>query len=653
MSAAQHLAVAPLRHAQGEHNGAGTASVLVALARQHAQAGRWQDAAALYQQALQYAPEDAGLYNALGMVRRQQGHLEAAVVCYEAALRRQPQAVALHFNLGNAYQAQGKLAEAVAQYQQGLQLAPAHAEGWCNLGQALASLGDSAAAVALLRRAIQLQPQCAPAWNSLGQALLAQGRLAAAITVMQQALQHCPGSPEMHNTLGVMLLEQGEVARAADHFQAALRLQPDYAEVHTNLGNALRRQGRFAEAIAHHHRVLQLQPTCAAAYHNLGAVLQAQGDLPAALTAYQAALQLSPTSAAAHYNMGTVYQELAELEAALQCYTAAIQLQPAHAKAQWNRALVWLMLGALSPGWQAYEWRGAALGWPVQECRQPRWNGTALAGRSIVVQAEQGLGDEILFASCCPDLLRHAGRVVLTCDARLASLFARSFPTARVREASRQPHSGNDRSPRGDVYSLAGSLARYLRPTLGHFPLHRGYLVPEASRQEHWQTRLAALGPGLRLGIAWRSLASRPTAPYYTQLCQWRPVLRLPGIHWVNLQYDDCETEIATVEQQWGVTIQRWADLDVFTDLDGVAALMGALDLVIAPATMVAQLAASIGTPVWRLSSYAHDEMFLGTDVVPWFPTMRVYRQPAPGDWQTVFTQLATDLLALLARQPA
>ena len=148
------------------------------------------------------------------------------------------------------------------------------------------------------------------------------------------------------------------------------------------------------------------------------------------------------------------------------------------------------------------------------------------------------------------------------------------------------------------------------------------------------------------------SLASRPTAPYYTQLYEWRPVLSVAGIHWVNLRYDDCEAELTAVEQQWGGTIHRWADLDVSRTWTRRRA-DGFLDLVIAPATMVAHVAAGIGTPVWRLSSYAHDEMFLGTEVVPWFPTMRVYRQPTPGDWQTVFTYIAMDITSLRAELPA
>jgi hypothetical protein len=201
------------------------------------------------------------------------------------------------------------------------------------------------------------------------------------------------------------------------------------------------------------------------------------------------------------------------------------------------------------------------------------------------------------------------------------------------------------------VYSLAGSLLRYLRPTLGHFPLHSGYLVPEATQQERWQTRLAALGAGLRIGIAWRSrVQTQRRSRRYTSLSEWQPVLTMPGVHWVNLQYDDCEAELTTVEQQWGVTIHRWADLDIFTDVDGVAALMSALDLVISPATMVGQLAAGIGTPVWRLSSYAHDEMFLGTEVVPWYPTMRVYHQAQLGEWAAVFAQVAADLQQLVVQ---
>ena len=152
-----------------------------------------------------------------------------------------------------------------------------------------------------------------------------------------------------------------------------------------------------------------------------------------------------------------------------------------------------------------------------------------------------------------------------------------------------------------------------MRATLATFPLRPGYLVPDQARVAHWQNRLAALGPGLRVGLSWRSRASRPVAPYYTQLSQWGAVLSLPGIHWINVQYDDYAAELETVAQQWGVRIQHWPDLDTLADLDGVAALMAAVDVVIAPDTTVAQLASGLGVPVWRLTICAADEMGLGT----------------------------------------
>ena len=205
--------------------------------------------------------------------------------------------------------------------------------------------------------------------------------------------------------------------------------------------------------------------------------------------------------------------------------------------------------------------------WPY-----PRWQGESLSGRTILVHSEQGVGDELLFATCLPDLLAQAGHVVVECDARLVDLFSRSFPTATIYGAT----LGRRTSPPIDVYCPIGSLPRYTRATLAAFPLRPGYLVPDRARVAHWQNRLAALGPGLRVGLSWRSRASRPVAPYYTQLSQWGAVLSLPGIHWINVQYDDYGAELETVAQQWGVRIQHWPDLDTLADLDGVAALMAA-----------------------------------------------------------------------------
>jgi hypothetical protein len=244
-------------------------------------------------------------------------------------------------------------------------------------------------------------------------------------------------------------------------------------------------------------------------------------------------------------------------------------------------------------------------------------------------------------------VLRLAAQVIVQCDPRLVPLFARAFPGATV--------VGQDRGsvlppalPQPTVHCAAGSLPRYVRGQLRQFPLRAGYLQPDPIRQGLWQARLAALGAGLKVGLAWRSRRGRQQgASAYTALQQWREVLQTPGVQWVNLQSDDSEAELLTMEQQARTVMYRWPDLDLWADLDGMAALMAALDLVIAPDTLVAQLAGSVGAPVWRLTVYGGDETMLGTGVLPWYPTLRTYQQVQAGDWTAVLVRIATDLTHL------
>jgi hypothetical protein len=314
-------------------------------------------------------------------------------------------------------------------------------------------------------------------------------------------------------------------------------------------------------------------------------------------------------------------------------------------------ALARLTRGDLQQGWGGYEWRWQTIAqrraFPV-----PDWDGGSLAQRTLLVHAEQGIGDELLFASCFPEVVAQASHVIIECAPRLATLLQRSFPTATVYAGRRLDDdlSWLQQLPAIDVQVAAGSLPRHNRSTLAHFPPRARYLVPDGARQAFWQQRLATLGTGLLVGLSWRSLRSRRGAPHYTCLAQWDTVLQVAGIHWVNLQYDDSVSELTAAQQRLGITIHTWDDLDVFHDLEGVAALMSQLDLIIAPETMMAVLAASLGQPVWRLSVCTRDWDGLGTDVAPWFPSMRLYRQPGAGDWHSVFARLAGDLAAVVAQ---
>lgn len=370
------------------------------------------------------------------------------------------------------------------------------------------------------------------------------------------------------------------------------------------------------------------------------------GQLDDAARLYRAALGRAPTCAAAHHNLGTVWQTQGHLDAALACYEAVLQSVPDDPEAQWNRALIWLAQGNLRQGWPAYEWR-----WRTSQAPRafplPRWRGASLAGRRLLITAEQGLGDDILSASCPPDLLTMAGHCVVECDPRLAALFARSFPAATIVGAPRHACDWLPSVSPLDAYISAGSVPGYVRPTLASFPPQPGYVVAEATRRAAYERRLAALGPGLKVGIAWRSLKTRQESRHYAPLAQRGALLTVPGVHCVSLQYDDPEAELHAARQHWGVPIHVWDDLDLVDDVDAVAALISTLDLVIGPEGTITALAGALGRPVWRLTAAGGSWTSLGTPGSPWFPSMRVFCQARAGAWDDVMKRIATALVTL------
>jgi tetratricopeptide (TPR) repeat protein len=608
---------------------------------------------ALYEQVLQHTPPQPEALHLLGLLAHASGDAEGALGYVQQAIAMQPHSWVLHSNVGEIYRSLGRLEEAARSQQRALRLAPTAAAAYSGLGRVRQAQGRYAEARRWYETALRLHPACAVTHYNLGTVCHALGHLEAARLAYSEAVQRDPASAAGHYQLGVLCRQLGRPTLALQHLKIALSLQPDLAEAHHQLGRVLQELGHLQEAVQSYQQAIQYQPDNVEAYTSHAYALQARGRFAEAITSYDQVLARRPDEVGAHFNRGTALYRLGDHQAALASYDRVLALAPDHLPALWSRAHVWLALGELAPGWVAYEWRWRALGWPRRLWPAPRWDGTALAGRKILVHSEQGVGDELLFATCLPEVLAQAAQVIVECDPRLVSLLRRAFPAASVwpRHEPGAPSTSSADLPRSDVQLPIGSLPRYVRPRLQTFPVRSGYLVPEPLRLAHWQSRLDALGPGLRVGLAWRSLASRHTALHYTQLCQWRPVLRLPGIHWVNLQYDDYAAELTAIAQQWGIRIQHWPDLDTFEDLEALAAVMAGLDLVIAPETTIAALAGSLGLPVWRLSIASTDWDVLGTAAMPWYPTMRIYRQAQLGEWAEVFARVAADLQRLVAQQ--
>ncbi|HYH18259.1 MAG TPA: tetratricopeptide repeat protein, partial [Azospirillum sp.] len=619
-----------------EHAGAWRALALAMRALRH------PDSEVALRRALRDTPDDAELCAELGLALIDDGRLAEAEPVLRDGTDAHPGNAILHFALGSALHGQRRFDEAAECYRRCLAIDGGLASAHNNLGLVLIELRLPRDGCAALHRALALNPGDAAALNSLGTGLEGQGDVAAAETAYRRALSLRPDYLHALNNLGQSLARRHETTAGIACRRRAVVVQPDLGEPYTALGSAALEQDRLAEAERLHRRALRIDPQHLAALTNLGLVRQIQGRAEEASALQRCTLVLDPACADGHANLGLLLWLKRDGPAAERSLSRALLLDGALGPAHLNRGMIRLQHGDLAGGWPEYQWRFRAKGYTDRAIAAPLWGGEDLAGRSILVWREQGVGDEILFSSCYADLVARAGRVVIECDARLVGLFARSFPAARVRAETAAPDGGETVvPPDADVHAPAGRLPMLLRGRLAAFPPRPGWLVADPTRVAAWRDRLQALGPGLRLGFAWRSqLMTTDRRSAYTRIEEWAPVFTVPGIHLVNLQYGDCAAELAEAERRFGVTIHRWADLDLRDDFEGTAALIANLDLVVSPATSVGELAAAVGTPTWRLGG--PDWTQLGSAVRPWFPAMRLF-QPGSGE------SLA-DTLAAVAR---
>jgi tetratricopeptide (TPR) repeat protein len=589
-------------------------------------------------------------YVYLGRLLASQHRFEEAIECFQNALREDNRFLPARFHLAETYYACGKPEAATDGFRQILKQSPRNVEARQKFEQANEATGIDCkqllADMEDLKKRIARHPGDANLRFLSAQNLEELSRYEEAYLEYQQILKLDPAHGESHFRIGNILFEQGELGEAVECYRRAAAYLPRTETVHLKHANVLMDLDRFDEAIESYRLAVEINPGFVSGWYDLGNALREDERYSEAETCYRKTLELDPSHEKARFNLGIVLRNQGRLSKSMDCWERILRNAPHNAQAKLQQALTLLTRGNYSLGWDEFEWRWKAEIRP-RFFEVPAWNGDSLADKSILIHAEQGVGDEIMFASCIPELLEQAGECLIECDTRLVSLFERSFLQARVfsRPINR---SGTVQEPAHcfDRQIAMGSLPRFLSRSIDSFPEQKRFLIPDEKRLRKWHERFAELENGLKVGISWRG-GKKPEVrrSRSTTLDQWISVFRIPGVQFINLQYGECRQELATCREQHSISIHDWNDADPVADLDDFAAQIAALDLVISIDNATVHMAGALGVPVWTLLPFAADFRWMtGTDTSPWYPSMTLFRQPEPRDWQRVFDRVACEL---------
>jgi tetratricopeptide (TPR) repeat protein len=606
------------------------------------QANRHEIAADMIRNAIRINSKDASYHCNLGLVSQALGKLNDAVGRYKRALNLNPYFAEAHYNLGNALREQGKLDDAITLYKRALVLKPNYAEAHCNLSVVLGSQGKVDEAVKCGERALALGPQLAVVHFNLGNLFQTQGRLDEAVARYNQALVLKPDYVAAHCNLGNLLKGTDKLNQAVRQYEQALALKPDDSNLHLNVGLALYAQGKLSDAAAHYRQALALKPDFAEAHYNLGITLCAQDNLDEGVAHYEQALTVKPDYAQAHNNLGNTLDARNALDLAMVHYERALTLKPDLTEAHYNLAMSQLRSGDFVSGWRNYEWRWNSEKSPLlkRNFSQPQWRGEPLNGARILLHAEQGLGDSIQFLRYLPMVQAAGGTVVLEVQDRLRRIAA-ELPGIAELVSSGEP------LPSFEWHCPLLSLPLAFGTTLSTIPAQTPYLfVPEQARMKidtfSWPTE------GLRIGFVW---AGNPTflkdrARYRSiPFLLLKPLIEITGIHLFSLQIGGASAELADAP----ATVNDFSPY--VGDMADTAAQIAHLDLIITVDTSVAHLAGALGVATWVLLPFAADWRWLqNRNNSPWYPTMRLFRQPSPGAWEPLIAEVGECLMKELMK---
>jgi tetratricopeptide (TPR) repeat protein len=621
----------------------------------------------LYEEILRADPQNFEALHLLGVAASQAGNHPQAVEYFRRAIAQQSGIPNVHFNLGVSLEELGRIQEAVDSYGRAVALDAGYADALLNRGNCLFRLGDQIRAEEAYRRAISARPTYAAAHSNLGNLLREMGHLDDALSFHLRAVELNQEVASYHFNLANVLKDLNELDSALKSYDHALQIQPLYLAALENKGGVLMDLGHFEDALASYQQVIALQPTDSKGYSNRGGALVAlrrfdeaiqcferaieidpadsqaymnggialigAGRLDAAIDSLTRAVSINPRYAEAHSNLGLALKAAKQFSEAVDQFDRAIGIQPELAEAHWNKGLTKLLLGDLQSGWRSYEWRWKTKNYlrSARDFAQPLWLGQAsLAGKTILVHSEQGLGDTIQFCRYLPFLAAQGARVVFELPRGLLVLL--------------QNLQGIDRLivqgeplPETDFHCPLLSLPLAFETTLATIPSARKYLEPDPSRLTMWSGRLGQKTRP-RIGLVW-SGNSRHSNNHNRSIPLTSVLCHLPKqLDYVSLQREltDADQRLLDLHPEirhFGSGLQDFAD---------TAALCALVDLVISVDTSVAHLSGALGRPTWVLLPYLPDwRWLLDREDSPWYPSVKLYRQASAGDWGSTLLRVA------------
>jgi len=634
----------------------GNTQVTYLLGCLYFQQERYSEALEQLETSIRFDPHNAAALDAMGSVLGQLQRPNDALKTFKRALDLEPNNAEFHLNLGRVLVQLERYEEAVPVLDKAIAHRPAYIDAINGLATALKYLNRPDEAIQSYMSCLELDPSHQNVNINLASLYVELNRLDEAKSYFLKCLKHHPESAAAWFLLGNVYRQTRQIEEAKQAYSHAIAIEPDHAKAHDHLGGILFTLGKVEAAQTAIERAIELNPTDYNPHTNLGRVLERKGEIDQAIKNYRKSLDLNPDYADAHNNLANALRFQEDFEGALKEYDIAIALKPPFPGAQFNKAMALFPIGRLEEAWRGYAQRfGENDNNPIDErgWNIPVWSGQDLANKSILLWTEQGVGDEILYSSMIPEIIDRSSTCTIECSDRLVPLFTRSFTSAQVLPRN-QIGLEKLSSQSFDYQCAVVDLGGWLRPDFDSFPAHSGYAIPDRTLSVPLREKYEQHKPGnLIVGISWQS-TSYKSGPFKTiSLIDWEPILRTPDVTFVNLQYGNCSEELIAVNQSLKLDIIHDRSVDPLTDLDNFAAQVAAMDMVISTSNTTVHFAGAMNLPVWTLAAIGQGALpywYYGKIDSPWYPSMRLYFQTKPKEWNSAIEAVSSDLRSLVAK---